>query len=138
MFRSYCKIIVRNLWRNKLYTVINIIGLGIGIASIVWGFQNYRFSFSFNDFHKDTKGIFRVLTKAEGGENLKGVCPLALATAAKNDFSVVREAVRWQSRGLDIKAEQNEPFESGVHFTDPAYLLGAGSLLEGVQVDVCT
>ena len=112
MFKNYFKIIVRNLWRNKLYTLINIIGLGVGIASIVWGFQNYRFSFSYNNFHKDGKSIFRVLTKAQGSDNLKGVCPMPLATAAKNDFSVVKEAVRWDSRGLDIKADQSEPFAS--------------------------
>ncbi|MEP7144039.1 MAG: ABC transporter permease [Ferruginibacter sp.] len=121
MFKNYLKIIVRNLWKNKLYTLINIIGLGIGIASIVWGVQNYRYSFSYNNFHKDTKSIFRVLTKGGESDNLKGLCPMPLAIAAKNDFSIVKETVRWESRGLDIKADQNEPFESGVHFTDPAF-----------------
>ena len=123
MFKNYFKIIVRNLWRNKLYTLINIVGLGAGIASIVWGFQNYRFSFSYNNFHKDSKGIFRVLTKAEGSDNLKGVCPMPLANVAKNDFSVVKETVRWDSRNLDIKADKSEPFASGAHFTDPAFFL---------------
>ena len=121
MFKNYFKIIIRNLWRNKLYTLINIIGLGVGIASIVWGFQNYRFSFSYNNFHKDGKSIFRVLTKAEGSDNLKGICPIPLATVAKNDFSVVKETVRWDSRNLDIKADQSEPFASQAHFTDPAF-----------------
>src|SRR5258708_12821115 len=121
MFKNYFKIIARNCWRNKLYTLINIIGLGVGIASIVWGFQNYRFSFSYNNFHKDSKSIFRVLTKAEGSDNLKGTCPMALAIAAKNDFSVVKDVVRWDSRGLDIKADQGEPFASEAYFTDPAF-----------------
>ena len=62
-----------------------------------------------------------MLTKAEGSDNLKGVCPMALAAAAKNDFSVVKETVRWDSRGLDIKADQGEPFASNAHFTDPAF-----------------
>lgn len=121
MFKNYFKIIVRNLWRNKLYTLINIIGLGVGIASIVWGFQNYRFSFSYNNFHKDGKSIFRVLTKAQGSDNLKGVCPIPLATAAKNDFSAVKESVRWDSRNLNIKADQSEPFASEANFTDPSF-----------------
>ena len=121
MFKNYFKIIARNLWRNKLYTLINIIGLGVGIASIVWGFQNYRYSFSYNNFHKDGKSIFRVLSKVQGSDNLKGVCPMALATAAKNDFSIVKDAVRWDSRNLDIKADQTEPFASEAHFTDPSF-----------------
>ncbi|MEP6927755.1 MAG: ABC transporter permease [Ginsengibacter sp.] len=121
MLKNYLKIIIRNLWRNKLYTLINIIGLGAGIASIVWGFQNYRYSFNYNNFHKDTKSIFRVLTKIEGSDNLKGICPIPLAIVAKNDFSIVKEGVRWASRGLDVKADQNEPFASQAHFTDPAF-----------------
>jgi len=121
MFKNYLKIITRNLWRNKLYALINIIGLSAGIASIVWGFQNYRFSFSYNNFHKDSKNIFRVLTKPEGSDNLKGVCPFALAAAAKNDFSGVKGSVRWDSRNLDIKSDQSEPFASQAHFTDPSF-----------------
>jgi ABC-type antimicrobial peptide transport system permease subunit len=121
MFKNYFKIIVRNLWKNKLYTLINIIGLGAGIAAMVWGFQNYRFSFSYDNFHKDRESIFRVLTKVEGSNNLKGTCPMPLALDAKNDFSTVKETVRWDSRNLDIKADQSEPFASQAHFTDPAF-----------------
>src|SRR6266700_1167429 len=121
MFKNYFKIIGRNLWRNKFYTLVNIIGLGVGIASIVWGFQNYRYGFSYDNFHKDGKNIFRVLTKAAGSDNLKGVCPVPLAVAAKNDFPEVKEAVSWDSRGLNVKAAQSEPFESEAHFTDPAF-----------------
>jgi putative ABC transport system permease protein len=121
MFKNYCTIILRNLWRNKLFTVVNIISLGVGIASIVWGIQNYRYAFSYNNFHKDGENIFRVLTKASGNDNRKGICPGTLALAVKNDFSVVKEALRWDSRGLNVKADQNEPFESQAHFTDPQF-----------------
>ncbi len=121
MLKNYFKIIIRNLWRNKLYTLINIFGLGIGIAALVWGFQTYRFSHSFNDFHQNGQDIFRVLTKADGNDNLKGIVPMPLAISAKNDLSNIKEAVRWDSRGLDIKAEGNEAFASEAHFTDPAF-----------------
>lgn len=121
MLKNYFKIIVRNLWRNKLYTLINIIGLGVGIAAVVWGLQTYRFSFSYDNFHEDSESIFRVLTKAEGNDNLKGICPTSLATAAKDDFSIVKETLRWDSRGLDIKAGQHEPFASQAYFTDPSF-----------------
>ena len=121
MFKNYFKIIARNLWRNKLYALINIVGLGVGIATIVWAFQNYRFSFSFNNFHKDSKNIFRVVSKVQGSDNLKGICPMPVAAVAKNDFSVVNEGVRWDSRGLNIKSGQSEPFASEANFTDPAF-----------------
>ena len=121
MFKNYLKIIGRNLWRNKIYTLINIIGLGIGIAASIWVFQNYRFSFSFNNFHKDEKNIFRVLSKMQGSDNLKGICPMSLAVMTKNDFSTVKESVRWDSRDVNIKSDQSEPFTSEANFTDPAF-----------------
>lgn len=121
MLQNYFKIIFRNLWRNKLYTFINVIGLGFGIAALVWGVQTYRYSFSFDDFHKQRHEIYRVLTKAEGTDRLKGICPSSLAQFAEQDFSAVQQAVRWDSRGLDVKAEQSEPFATDAHFTDPAF-----------------
>jgi putative ABC transport system permease protein len=121
MFKNYCTIIVRNLWKNKLYTLVNIVSLAVGIASIVWGFQTYRYSFSFDNFHKDQKNIFRVITRSAGDDFLKGYCPEYLARMAKNDFPVVKEAVRWDSRGLNVKADKNDPFEAQAHFTDPQF-----------------
>jgi hypothetical protein len=121
MLRNYLLIIARNLWKNKLYTLINVIGLGIGIASFVWGIQNYRYSFSYNNFHKDPETIFRVITKGGENDQLKAYCPMPLAMAANSDFTGVKDYVRWERRGMDIKADQSEPFESGVNFTDPAF-----------------
>jgi putative ABC transport system permease protein len=121
MIKNYFKIILRNLWRNKLYTGINIIGLSLGIAALVWGVQTYRYSFNFDAFHKNKDQVFRVLTKMQGNDMLKGICPLPLGNFAKQDFSGIRQTVRWDNRGLDIKADQNEPFASSAHFTDPAF-----------------
>jgi putative ABC transport system permease protein len=121
MFKNYCTIIFRSLWKHKLYTLVNIISLGVGIATIVWGFQNYRFCYSYNNFNKDQTSIFRVLTKAAGSDNLKGYCPEYLAAMAKNEFPVVTQSVRWDSRSLSVKADQNDPFSAYVHFTDPPF-----------------
>ena len=109
MFRNYCTIIFRNLRKNRFYTLVNIVSLGLGIASIVWGFQTYRYSFSFNNFHKNSQNIFRVLTKVAGNDNMKGYCPEYLARVASNDFPTVKETVRWDSRGLNVKADQSDP-----------------------------
>ncbi len=49
MFNYNWKIVIRNLWKYKSYTIINILGMGIGIAAMVWGYQTYRFAFSFDN-----------------------------------------------------------------------------------------
>ncbi|MEO6314001.1 MAG: ABC transporter permease [Chitinophagaceae bacterium] len=121
MLSNFLKIILRNLWRNKLYAAINIIGLSVGMAALVWGIQTYRYSFSFDSFHKDKDLVFRVITKMQGNDMMKGICPAPLANFAKQEFSGIQQAVRWDSRNLDIKSVQVEPFAANANFTDPAF-----------------
>lgn len=62
MFVNYFKIAWRNLWRNRLFSVINIISLAIGLsASFVIGLMVY-YDFTFDKFHKDADRIYRVTT----------------------------------------------------------------------------
>ena len=121
MFKNLFKIIIRNLWRYKAYTLINIIGLGIGIAALVWGYQALRFSLSFDNFHKDRDIVYRALTYKEGGEAVKGIFPMAAVRQAQNDFSGITETVRLDSRGLNVKFDKDEAFAEQVHFTDPSF-----------------
>jgi putative ABC transport system permease protein len=121
MFNNFLKIILRNLWRNKLYATINMIGLSLGIAALVWGIQTYRYSFNFDSFHKNNNQVFRVLTKMQGNDMLKGICPSPLGNFARQEFSGIQQVVRWDSRGLDIKSVQTEPFAANANFTDPAF-----------------
>lgn len=122
MFRNYLAVGIRNLWRAKQYTFINIIGLGISIAAIVWAYQNYRFCFSFDNFHHDQETIFRGMTTKEGNDAWMGVFPLPVGPIAKSEFSSIAEVVRFEGRGMDVKGGTSEPFADQVHFTDPAFL----------------
>ncbi|MEO5581223.1 MAG: ABC transporter permease, partial [Saprospiraceae bacterium] len=115
------KILFRTLWSGKLYTLINIIGLAIGITAIVWVFQDYRFAMSFNNFHKDPEHIFRVITKNEANQRYNGYCPLPVALIAKKEFSTIKESVRMEALYASIKGSQEETFSSIIQFTDPAF-----------------
>ncbi|WP_422082882.1 ABC transporter permease [Ulvibacterium sp.] len=62
MFRNYLKIAFRNLWNNKAFSIINIIGLSIGLsASFVIGAIVY-YDLTFDKFHPDGERIYRVTT----------------------------------------------------------------------------
>ena len=121
MLKNIFKIVVRNLWKYKGYTMVNIIGLGLGLAAIVWGFQNYRFSFSFDNFHPDLDNVYRVVTKKDGADRPQGIFPMAAVQLAKNEFPGIAEAVRFDGDGLNIKAGKDETFADEVHFTDPGF-----------------
>ncbi|RXJ51327.1 ABC transporter permease [Gelidibacter gilvus] len=62
MIRNYFKIAWRNIWKNKLFSFINIISLAIGLsASFVIGLMVY-YDFTFDKFHKDGDLIYRITT----------------------------------------------------------------------------
>ncbi|MEP6846255.1 MAG: ABC transporter permease, partial [Panacibacter sp.] len=121
MYKNFLKIVFRNLWRYKSYTIINIVGMGIGIAAMVWGYQTYQFSFSFDNFHKDQDNVYRALTYKKDADGLRGVFPAAAVQTAKNDFAGIKEAVRFDSRGLNVKYDTSDAFTEQVHFTDPPF-----------------
>ncbi|WP_431213935.1 ABC transporter permease [Puia sp. P3] len=121
MFLNYCRIVVRSLRKTSLYAFINILGLGIGIAAIIWGVQVYRFNTSYDAWHSHREQIFRVLITVAGGEGIKGPCPGPLGAAAMRDYPVVKQAVRWEGRGLSIQAAGHEPLSGMVHFTDASF-----------------
>ena len=121
MFRNFYKIVFRNMWRRKGYTLLNIFGMGVGLAAIVWGFQTYRYSFSFDDFHKDQDNVYRALTFQSGANGARGIFPMAAVKQAQSEFAGIVEAVRYDSRGLSVKYDKNEPFAEQAHFTDPAF-----------------
>ena len=58
MFRNYFKIAWRNLWRNKVYSVINIAGLAIGMAACIVILLFVFYENSFDRFH--SKNIYRL------------------------------------------------------------------------------
>ena len=57
----FFKLAFRNILRNKLYSLINIIGLSIGIATILFIFLFIRNETSFDNFHPDGKRLFRII-----------------------------------------------------------------------------
>lgn len=121
MLNNYFKIIFRNLWKYKSYNVINIVGMGIGIAAMVWGYQDFRYSFSFDNFQQQGDHVYRALSYKKDGDGLKGYFPMPAVEMAKNEFAGIKDAARFYSRGVNVRYDTSETFSERVHFTDPAF-----------------
>ncbi|WP_229215986.1 hypothetical protein [Dyadobacter frigoris] len=52
MLQSYIKIAMRSLYKNRLFSIINVAGLGLGIAAFIFIFEYVAFEKSVNMFHK--------------------------------------------------------------------------------------
>lgn len=61
MFSSYFKMATRSLWAYKGTTIINILGLVIGIASALVILTVIRFELSFDKFHSNTDRVYRIV-----------------------------------------------------------------------------
>ncbi len=87
MLRNYLKIAFRNIWKNKAFSLINIIGLSIGLsAAFVIGAMIY-YDLTFDTFHKDGERVYRVVTQfssPQGNFSNSGITvPLAQALKEK-------------------------------------------------------
>ncbi len=60
MLRNYLKITFRNLWRQKGYALINILGLAIGLASCMIIMLYVFHELSYDTFNTKTDRIYRV------------------------------------------------------------------------------
>src|SRR5829696_887689 len=86
MFANYFKIALRNLKANKFYSILNISGLAVGLATGIMLLLWVQNELSYDTFHKAHKHIYRFSTHFKsGGENQvwQGV-PGPLAVYAKS------------------------------------------------------
>lgn len=121
MLKNQLKIAFRNLVRNRVHTGINILGLGIGIAAIVWAFQNYRFATSWDNFHHHREALYRGLIIKEGVPDLQGVFPSPAGPILVNEFEGVSEMARLMYRQATLRSESGMPLTGEVLFTDAAF-----------------
>jgi putative ABC transport system permease protein len=129
MFKLNLKIALRNLWKYKGYTAINIFGLSIGLASCILIFIFVRYQTSFDKEYTNGDRIYRVVSsfKYPDGNvfDSQGV-PRPLAPAAKNDFSQLEKVAAVQKTGgiVKIKAQEGRPeikTAEDVYFIEPEF-----------------
>ena len=96
MLKNYFKIAVRNLWRKRTYTLINLTGLAVGMACCFLLFLYVHFERSYDQFHRKADRIYRVVGDLRSSaENLHWyVTPGPLGRTIKATFPQVQEVTR--------------------------------------------
>ncbi|HWB27154.1 MAG TPA: ABC transporter permease [Chitinophagaceae bacterium] len=85
MFKNYFKTAWRSLVRNKIYSLVNVLGLSLGVCACLVIFLITRYEFSFDTFHPDGDRIFCVDFTA-GGNHLN-LAPTPMAAAMRREMS---------------------------------------------------
>jgi putative ABC transport system permease protein len=123
MILNYFKIAWRNLNKHRLFSVVNICGLAIGVATFWVIALNITDELSYDRFNVKADRIFRVVQHGRwenGGFNL-AVTSMPYAPALKADYPEVEEAIRLDFEGGGIITYNEKKITAGdIAITDNA------------------
>jgi len=121
MFVSYLKSAFRNISRNKFYSLLNILGLAIGIAAFIFIFLYVQDEISYDRYHEKSDRIYRV----ESNFNISGkhetfaIVPTPMGHALKLEYPEVEEMCRFMDIGNTLfKYGEKEFYEDRFYFAD--------------------
>ncbi|WP_207491516.1 ABC transporter permease [Aridibaculum aurantiacum] len=123
MIKNYLKIALRNLWRNKAFSFINIAGLAVGMAACFLIFMYVTFEKSYDTFHSKSSRIYRVLTDViTPSETIHaGITAWPFAPNIKTDFPEVEAFVRVNATSMLIKKDNRKFQEDRVLYADSSF-----------------
>jgi len=102
MLRSYLKIAARNLIKLKVYSLINIVGLAIGMALCMLIYQYVKAELTFDSFHENKDSIYRLVPamRQDSGEwKNYAMSPMPLGPALVEEYPEVEKIVRFTNIG---------------------------------------
>ncbi|TDE18555.1 ABC transporter permease [Dyadobacter psychrotolerans] len=76
MLKNYLKIAFRSLWKNRMFTAINLLGLSLGLASAGVLIMFTQRGITFDSFHKNSNQIYFVQTEGKEGRYNQTVYPI--------------------------------------------------------------
>jgi ABC-type antimicrobial peptide transport system permease subunit len=123
MLRNYLLVTFRNLMKNRVFTIINILGLGIALSLCIVAFFNHMFNYEFDRQNVNFDKIYRVnsFRDMEGREQEYGIVPATLGLEAKKDIPGIGRAARLMRTGSPVKVGLNI-FPTQVSYIDPEFL----------------
>ncbi len=113
MFGSYFKIAIRNIMKTKLYSFLNIMGLSIGLASVILIILYTYHQLSYDHYHQKADRIYRIASHftIDGKDDLFAASSFAIAPLFKEIYPEVEEFVRFTNAGelvLTYKDKQHK------------------------------
>lgn len=124
MFKNYLKVAWRNLLRNKSFSMLNILGLSIGLTVtgliLLW----VNFEMGFNQFHEKKDRIYQVYNKysVDGEIWTWNSTPKIMASVIKEDYPEVEEVSRYFYENTFLFSQGDKNLKSTGTIVDPSFL----------------
>jgi putative ABC transport system permease protein len=120
MIKNYFKTAFRNLWRNKTFSVIKILGLSIGLTVCMLIFLYTKDEISYDRFHKNKAQLYRIIQTVEFGKDPAqtiGITNGLLGEAFAKEIPEIQQFVRINGESVTLK-KNNEVFTEQSLFVD--------------------
>ncbi len=130
MFKNYFLISYRQLTRRKTFTIINILGLSIGMAAALLIYEYTSYEKSFDSFHANLRNIYRVTTvwnkDVTPGDTRATTVPWS-GPGPKEAFSEVEDYTRFAhfstfTGDTWVRYQTKRFAEDRIFFSDPGFL----------------
>lgn len=124
MFKNYIKTALRNLFKHKGYSLINIAGLAIGMTSCLLILLYVQHELSYDSFNEKADRIYRVAGSYRyGGRGFEDAAsPAPMAGVMVKDYPEVIDAVRFFKYGNFIAQYKDNSFkERRVFYADTSF-----------------
>ncbi len=111
MFRNYFISALRNITKNKIFSLINIAGLALGIAACLMILQYVSFQLSFDQFNSNAKNLYRVVNdRYQNGKLIQHgtITYSAIGKALQDDYAEVINHARVMPYGKTIITYENK------------------------------
>ncbi len=124
MWRSFIKSSFRVLTRHRSFSLVNTLGLAIGISVFIALALYIQFELGFDRFHENADRIYRIeQVMNEGGrvERMTGT-PEPLWQVFEKDFPEVEASMRFVPQEVELVPEEGAPFVSNLIFVEHNFL----------------
>ncbi len=143
MFKNYLKTALRNISKYKIYSLLNVLGLAIGITSTILIIFYIRFEFSFDNFHKNGNKIFRISVISSRAGSVEMESPIfvpPIGPAMKDEFPEVKQYTRFSTlRSMYFYSGENYWKINNVSYADSTFFeFFTFDLLQGDKATVLT
>jgi len=121
MLKNLIKISIRNIVRDKAYSLINVAGLTIGITCSLFLMMYIIDELSYDKYHVNANNIYRVVSNVKEPDDafVWRITQMPLADELRDNYPEVKNAVRFFSMPRDLfKVGEKEFYEEDFMFAD--------------------
>ncbi len=123
MINYFIKSVLRNIRYNKIYSLLNFLGLSIGIAAFLLLFLWIKDELSYNKFNENYYEIYRLYSEYDERDNTwqTQLTPDLAAPLLIEQYPSIMNAVRLKNQPSTIKVGESLFNEDGLYYTDPSF-----------------